>query len=1327
MTSKLLTTLAVALVVLAGIPAGSIGAVAADSGPSGMSAVPDGNIDVDVPDGQTPAIPAESLRGATYAGSNASSMSVTVTTPDRAEDLVGLNANLIGAGDLALILGDDQHHAGREVALPAGAVHEQLGYTPKQVRGVHSSGSTWTREVAYENGYLVFEVPEFSENGITFSGEVQITASPATDGFISAYGVGDKDAVNDFTADVTGITNTETDTESASSLTDGDTLSLSVAGNLPPTGPSTNNEPEIVFEGTEKKTEWSASATSSSSGSTKSVSVPGNVDPSSESVEFVGNEQTTARTVSGSSLASGDTLSYNVGGNIPATGAEVTFTGGLSSTSTSASGTGSGSVSVGGNIDAVDEGVSVTGRESTSSASASGSLSPGNSESLNLNGNLDPTNEQLTVTAGQSVSQGVDNYQYAILDDNAKLQSEFSLEPTPSEPITSLKLPNDAAGDGSGKADIYLVREGVDTTQKEGTLVASDVQFTTSNEEVDIDAWDPNGASEVTVEIVQTSLASTTITVGRSDGTDAADGKVYGHADDSPSDSTATATYRTGADVTVEAADTGASKSFSVGGGNSETKSFSVNRADTISASGSGSFDYTLDYTAHTGTEDPSVDVDGDGSAEASWSGVYTSGETPSSKSVDGLSPGTNSISTETTNGPQPDWTLSWTERTATEDPSIDVDGDGSTDASYTGVLKSGETHTASVSDLPTGSHTASVSTGHKVDVDIDMTERTATEDPGLDLDGDGATDASYSGILTSGQSMSVSAETLSNGDSTVETSLTAGTVDYTISADGTYHTEDPAVDVDGDGVTEAGYSGMLAPGETATAELPSIDRQTSDVKISTVGGSATTAQVTYTERTETEDVSLYVNGNETSYAGRLGDGETTSLTTDSAWVREGTNNVTLGLAQQSADAPATQVQLTYRHEVQDKQTVTYTAEQLTSRYNVSKSFAGDRSAASLTIPFERNVYEVRNLEVRTNGGTWSEVAPADYELNDTTLNVELGSVSAGDTVTVRADGSMARVNNGSIQVVDPSVRGSTLDSRVKLTDWNGDSYMRLPDGAERIHYAYDEPWADESGEYATVEANGTQRLYLPPSDAGYEFQLATVPVTATPTNGDVQISVTDAPDTNEPSLEIGAGSTYGDEVEFTFVDAKDDQKYILYSTSQGVVRDSGTANSPLTLSDDDSDETLQFQEENTTSSATDSTSGPFNGPTMGPITAPEEGIPIPLIVGVVLLLALAVLVRRFEFITLPSAVPEGTLPAAAAVLVVVYIIDWASGHVITQSLGSGLQPLVPLAGLIGLLLTAYYLYKTYIKGQGPRPIQIVSNGASRVRDGSNRLRGGNN
>jgi hypothetical protein len=781
-------------------------------------------------------------------------------------------------------------------------------------------------------------------------------------------------------------------------------------------------------------------------------------------------------------------------------------------------------------------------------------------------------------------------------------------------------------------------------------------------------------------------------------------------------------------------ADTNDGTSVSYGNfaiGETKTKEFDLTESSTslsISASNGGEYDYTLDYTEKYATQDPKIDVDGDGTNEASWSGIYTSGQTTTSKSVNGMSVGSNSVSTSTTTGPEPDWSLSWTENTATENPSIDLDGDGSTDASYTGVLKSGETHTASVSDLSTGSQTATVSlAGHQTDVDIDLTERTATEDPGLDLDGDGSVEASYAGILRSGESASVSAEPLSNGDSTVETSLTAGTVDYTLSADGTYHTEDPAVDVDGDGTIEAGYSGMLAPGETATAELPSIDRQTSSVTMSTVGGSATTARVTYTERTETEDVSLYVNGNETSYAGRLGDGETASLTTDSAWVREGTNNVELGLAQQSADAPATQVQLTYRHEVQDKQTVTYTAEQLTSRYNVSKSFAGDRSAASLTIPFERNVYEVRNLKVRTNGGTWSEVAPADYELNDTELNVELGAVSAGDTVTVRADGSMARVNNGSIQVVDPSVRGSTLDSRVRLTDWNGDSYIRLPDGAERIHYAYDEPWSGESGEYATVEATGTQQLYLPPSDAGYEFQLATIPVVAKPINGDVQVSVTDAPDTNEPSLEIGAGSTYGDEVEFTFVDAKADQKYILYSTSQSVVRDSGTANSPITLSDDDSDETLRFQEENTTASTDGSTTGVLSGATMGPISAPEEGIPVPLIVGVVLLLALTVLVRRFEFITLPSAVPEGTLPAAAAVLVVVYIIDWASGHVITQSLGSGLQPLVPLAGLIGISLTAYYLYQTYIKGQGPRPIQIVSNGASRVRDGSDRLRGGNN
>ncbi|WP_058997744.1 hypothetical protein [Haloarcula sp. CBA1127] len=783
MTSKLLTTLAVALVVLAGIPAGSIGAVAADSGPSGMSVVPDGNIDVDVPDGQTPAIPAESLRGATYTGSNASSMSVTVTTPDRAEDLVGSNANIIGAGDLALILGDDQHHAGREVALPAGAVHEQLGYTPKQVRGVHSSGSTWTREVAYENGYLVFEVPEFSENGITFSGEVQITASPATDGFTSAYDVSDKDAVKDFTADVTGITNTETDTESASTLTDGDTLALSVAGNLPPTGPSANNEPEITWEGVETTTAWSASATGSSSGSTKSVSVPGNVDPDSETVEFTGNEQTTARTVSGSNLANGESLSYNVGGNVPAESVSVTFSGDSSSTTDSASGTG---------------------------------VSPSHSTSLSVGGNIQPTDGSggdptLTVTGHSKlvtdnpVDQGPNfangNTWIGDTHEDVAMGSDIRINPDSSGTIQSLTV-NITSAQGSRPApvDIYIIQEsGVDSNYAEGTKIK--------------DNWKPSwSAGKKTANLdtnYQVEAGKDYIIGFESLGTDS-DGEYDSLALRQRGGTTGYWIY-----------------------------SQSLGEARDKAAD--------MEYEVKSGVS--GLTASDDTGASASF-GDFSDGQTKS-RTID-LSTSSSQLDFSGSGGSSIDYTLSWTERTATEDPSVDVDGDGSTDASYTGVLKSGETHTASVSDLSTGSHTASVSlAGHQTDVDIDMTERTATEDPGLDLDGDGSVDASYSGILTSGQSTSVSAETLSNGDSTVETSLTAGTVDYTISADGTYHTEDPAVDVDGDGVTEAGYSGMLAPGETATAELPSIDRQTSDVKISTVGGSATTARVTYTERTE--------------------------------------------------------------------------------------------------------------------------------------------------------------------------------------------------------------------------------------------------------------------------------------------------------------------------------------------------------------------------------------------------------------------------------------------------------------------------------------------
>ncbi|MEA5408620.1 hypothetical protein VB773_14265 [Haloarculaceae archaeon H-GB2-1] len=232
----------------------------------------------------------------------------------------------------------------------------------------------------------------------------------------------------------------------------------------------------------------------------------------------------------------------------------------------------------------------------------------------------------------------------------------------------------------------------------------------------------------------------------------------------------------------------------------------------------------------------------------------------------------TGSYTADVTTGHQVDVDLAFTERTATEDPAIDVDGDGTDDASYTGVLNSGETWSASVSNLSTGSHTAEVSlSGHQVDVDIHMTERTATEDPGLDLDGDGIDDASYSGVLRSGETSSVSGDALAQGSTTLETSATAGTFDYTVSATGRTHTEDPAIDLGDDGSAEVSHSGLLGPGETTTYELSSLSTSTSSVGVDTTAGTTDVA-LRLRERQRSTDPAVIINGHRVGHSGALND-----------------------------------------------------------------------------------------------------------------------------------------------------------------------------------------------------------------------------------------------------------------------------------------------------------------------------------------------------------------------------------------------------------------------------------------------------------------------
>ena len=164
---KIAAVVTAVLIVASGMPVSSpVGT--ASAAPSGMVGLPDANVVVDVPADST--VPGESAwEGDVMSSDYASTLEVTITTADRAESIT--NGSTVGTGDdVALVLRDDVNHEGRRVALPRAAVNNTLGYVPERVYGLHESGEQWSRAVQRQGNFLVFEVPHFSTNTITWSG-----------------------------------------------------------------------------------------------------------------------------------------------------------------------------------------------------------------------------------------------------------------------------------------------------------------------------------------------------------------------------------------------------------------------------------------------------------------------------------------------------------------------------------------------------------------------------------------------------------------------------------------------------------------------------------------------------------------------------------------------------------------------------------------------------------------------------------------------------------------------------------------------------------------------------------------------------------------------------------------------------------------------------------------------------------------------------------------------------------------------------------------------------------------------------------------------------
>lgn len=996
--------------------------------PGGMTGVPDANIqDARAEDG---ALSASELT--VYTDNYASTTSVSIVTDEQADKVASgtplpdvanqkvcsnpgkaaqKNPNADCDTTPSLVLSDDINHEGRMVAIDAAQLEAALGEIPGFVTVRNSeTGERWQQPTRVEDGWVMIDAPHFSDNAVTWGGSVEI-GQEFTDGSSVQYDISDTDSTSNVTINATGVSNTDTDTVSAASLSDGETVALGVGG----TTAATN-----------------------------------------ASVTFSGRETSTWDNYSAAGVSPSHTASLAVGGNLAPTDGN------------------------GGNPQ-----LSVTGYTSLYDL---GSSSQTQSQTLS------------EFTYGESLEIGNGGKSLYTVEDSTVYQYSLS---TPWDLST-------ASADGSLDVSGQMADgRGVALSSDGSTLYVFDGDNDNMDEYALSTAWDVTTASHVASNSINTyGTIPQDIEIGENgDHLYVLASDTVNYYEMSTSWDTGTATRVGGYDFStygggqaVEFRDDG-TEMFVFGQTNQNVYKFTLSTAWDPTT---GSLSQTYDVAGSDGEYADGMHFRNDGSQLFLLSNNAVSNH-DTSNSVSGLSV-----------------------------------SDGAGVSTSFGGFADGETKTKAI-DLSTSSTSLdfSASGGQSIDYELTMQEHAATEDASLDVDGDGIAEASHSGTLSDGQTATYALPNLSTSDDT-------GTIGL------------------------------------ATASAP-VD-----------------ASITYTEHTETVDPVVELNGESTQiHSGTLADGETVATEISKQQLVEGTNklNISMGDGTLSADAPTMKTQINYQHDAEDIQTVSYDGSKFYEKYNVSKTYASDRANPTLTIPFDNNVAKIDAVEYRVNGGAWQSTD--QHVLTGTEATIHLPDVTAGDTLTIRANGSRVAVSNGAISVTEPTNVGERLDTKFTVDSYNGrdDLSFALGDSlnAGQAHYIYNATWTAD--EYNEIDSSENHELVMPNAGTADTARISTIPIRASPNTNEVRLRVNNA-QTSEPVFDVIPGASEGDGVEYTFIDAKDDTEYVLYSQSRDIVVDSGTANSPLTLTGDDSDETLQFLVDD--GSATSSGGG--DGGVLGPI-----------------------------------------------------------------------------------------------------------------------------
>lgn len=272
-------------------------APSAASVPDGMVAIPDENVDSDIPACDGPGGPsgnpmcdaADAMEAAgVYASAGPSTLEVVFTNPGRAEQHYA-GTSLQGGGPVAMVFIDEQVSDGREVAVSREVLADVLEHEPGVAYGTYENGSEWQTAIEYEGDYAVIDIPHFSTQSVTFSGSVSLFGDPAEHGDQFNYDLDSEEGLDNFDIAVTGTEHTKEESIN-DEFNDGGSEDYRVGGTTEAVGHDETANPELTLTGVVNTDEVSETGSHSTSGSW-SGEIEGNIDPDDAQITIAADRE----------------------------------------------------------------------------------------------------------------------------------------------------------------------------------------------------------------------------------------------------------------------------------------------------------------------------------------------------------------------------------------------------------------------------------------------------------------------------------------------------------------------------------------------------------------------------------------------------------------------------------------------------------------------------------------------------------------------------------------------------------------------------------------------------------------------------------------------------------------------------------------------------------------------------------------------------------------------------------------------------------------------------------------------------------------------------